>query len=700
IIEIVMRNKCQENVMQLFDELNVRELEILHSTISSTKKTDFKSLNRELGNLPKSLKSYLKDSPKLYLEWMKSLKSLQKKITTFQEQYNIELISSSNGIILGVSDKKATNEDCIIKLSPDAGRLTPETQQRLYSSDTIAKPLLLKSTTFEISSLDIHLAVMPKYSSDLLTFLGAQLQEEVATTQTQAEVSPNDNARILTCLPRFQTMAQKFLTLQKEGIFFPDAKNANWLVNGDSLIIADTKSLRTFEEKNLMDLTDEIMAPESRKLQEREGNPPLTPDEVEKAHVYLLACNIIEGITQKRATAKKPEQFREERVGFITKIGNPDLQQCLTQCIDDVPSKRPTLEKTRQILKKIELATKEKTIAQALRNEPTNKLLRLQHKEVQLQIVLADKPQDQKTQKNLEKIQLNIELITITQDLRNEPKNTLLSLQLEEVKLKIELADKPQDLEMQKFLEQTQLKIQLHIKESEIIQAIHHNPEVRLLRLQLEEVKLQRELAYSPENEYVKENLKTIQLQIAKNKKEQELKQDPNGPIARLELEKINLELEIRTSSITYQEREKYYTDINYRQRLIELYENESTNGMAQVLDATVRKLEATPDSIFNPAGGANKAQAIKEAVSDLNTTDGPINWQSVEEALNMQRGFFTSTTSAEHFSRAKKAFEATKNASRTATSSTPESAERVHTTDAPSAKKSAEEVPTLGRKP
>ena len=206
-----MRNKCQENVTQLFEKLNDRELEILVLAINETKGKDFKSLNLALKQLPLTVNHYENRA-----EYLEPLKSLQEKIATFKQTYKIEGIHKGNATILGVSDIKAPHDACVFKLWTQAETLTPETQQRLYNSDTIAKPLLLKSAESKVLSLPFHLAVMPKYSSDLLTFLGAQLQEEVATTQ--AEVAPIDNARILTCLPRFQTMAKKFLTLQKEGI--------------------------------------------------------------------------------------------------------------------------------------------------------------------------------------------------------------------------------------------------------------------------------------------------------------------------------------------------------------------------------------------------------------------------------------------------------------------------------------------------
>ena len=85
--------------------------------------------------------------------------------------------------------------------------------------------------------------------------------------------------------------------------------------------------------------TREIMAPETSSSSVK----PVTIHDADKIHVYLLACNVIEGITQQPVQGNTPEEREASREEQIKRIENPELVNLLDQCINSDPAKRPTL---------------------------------------------------------------------------------------------------------------------------------------------------------------------------------------------------------------------------------------------------------------------------------------------------------------------------------------------------------------------
>ena len=228
-----------------------------------------------------------------------------------------------------VSNKKKSTETCVLKFTEDQDILPEDKQQLLYTKGILAAPTLSESFGSELLLFGCNITVVPKFGS---------LNSFLAVGSSEKNPKKDESWRY------FNTMADMLGTMQSNGILFPDAKNSNWLITNKSLVIADSKSLRAFDAPEPMGTTEEIMAPECEAPEKRSSSvKPVTIDDADKIHVYLLACNVIEGITQQPVQGNTPEEREESRKEQIKGIEDLKLRNLLDQCIDSDPAKRPRL---------------------------------------------------------------------------------------------------------------------------------------------------------------------------------------------------------------------------------------------------------------------------------------------------------------------------------------------------------------------
>lgn len=108
-----------------------------------------------------------------------------------------------------------------------------------------------------------------------------------------------DRSRLQQAASLFKQMADALVGIQQDNGFFPDAKNANWLINDGRLKIADRKSIRItpngisdpfanpLRQANSYLFTDGRMPPELFKKN----------ISVDKAHAYILGRNLLKALT-------------------------------------------------------------------------------------------------------------------------------------------------------------------------------------------------------------------------------------------------------------------------------------------------------------------------------------------------------------------------------------------------------------------
>ena len=154
------------------------------------------------------------------------------------------------------------------------------------------------------------------------------------------------------CASNMQKIAEKMQSLQKEGVFFPDAKVTNWLLDDNNQpVIADEKSLRTFEQARKAGFkaiaTDGYWPPGNVKME--------SSKDFEKIHAYVLGANIYDYLT----SSQPPVVIKRDNNNFQAQVFDGNIGKRYKQLILDLtnpePSIRTGLDEAIKKLKNIQL---------------------------------------------------------------------------------------------------------------------------------------------------------------------------------------------------------------------------------------------------------------------------------------------------------------------------------------------------------
>ena len=122
------------------------------------------------------------------------------------------------------------------------------------------------------------------------------------------------------CSVNILKMAEKLQVLQRDQVFFSDAKVTNWLLDSNNNpVIADEKSLRTFEQAKEMKgsfvRTPGYWPPGVITLK--------TSEDFEKIHAYILGANIYDYLT----CSQPPSRTIRDDIDFRTKVFQGEIGQ-------------------------------------------------------------------------------------------------------------------------------------------------------------------------------------------------------------------------------------------------------------------------------------------------------------------------------------------------------------------------------------
>ena len=120
------------------------------------------------------------------------------------------------------------------------------------------------------------------------------------------------------CADNILKMAKRLQVLEQAGVFFSYAKAANWLLDSEDLVIADEKSLRTFEQAKLMGryIRTGGYWPELKKA-------PKNAEYFEKIHAYILGANIYLYLSK----ARPPKDIVDYDHSFSDDVFKGDIGQ-------------------------------------------------------------------------------------------------------------------------------------------------------------------------------------------------------------------------------------------------------------------------------------------------------------------------------------------------------------------------------------
>ena len=509
-----------------------------------------------------------------------NFESLKYKIVTLNKKCKITIIHKGNSVIIGV-------DNCILKLTLEQTRISQEKLNDLHDQGIFAKPRFTRTVDAPNRGIAIHITVEEKYDKNVKDFLGVS---DISTDK-----NPVKEERIQQYLPLFLSMGKIFSNMQGKNILMADGKNTNFLTyeNGSKLIIADFKNALEINTSGSIPYTPEFRPPEIDDLEKSLKTKQVKKDQVDKFHVFLLACNIIEGITQSEVKIKRRNfiELESQRETLINKIKNEELKTLLRSCIDADPTKRPTLEKALLILEKVHLETKLKQYSE--------EKLKLEAKLTQVQ----------------EKIKIyNIkELFKTNRQLKNKdpkPENTEEELFILAIQ---ELAQEALQPLQEKI---TQKKSTIKDSETDFTKgwelSLYEDMEVCLASIS----KITKPSIY----DQIEKKINSLQMQISiYNVTDGRINEDKIADIKNL-LDQIQTQFHIMVTS-------EY-----------EVKRNTLDEKIKTFLDSEINKLERIGGS------ATEKALAIKQAIINLQSTSNysTQNYQPIIDALAIPRGWGT----------------------------------------------------------
>ncbi len=218
-----------------------------------------------------------------HLEWVAILNQYDIEVLGGGNAKNFKLIcldpKSPHIIVLRIDNRlgESRADDAYLRTTPLQRVLTP-----------VASP---RTVTFDINGKKLHQTL-------LLTTVCSQ-----GTPLAHADRNPNPEDRIDQALNVYEQMCEILRLIEQQSYFFPDAKNANWLLDDQlNLRIADTKSLVLAPDgKYNMKNTGRFTAPgliRTSGFISQEMQTFQIPFDVDTAHSYILGKNIHQFLTK------------------------------------------------------------------------------------------------------------------------------------------------------------------------------------------------------------------------------------------------------------------------------------------------------------------------------------------------------------------------------------------------------------------
>ena len=166
----------------------------------------------------------------------------------------------------------------------------------------------------------------------------------------------NDIKKLENACPVFEQMSSTFLRIQEAGCFFPDAKLSNWLIDGDKVQIADTKSFLFINRDGRFDskLPQNKDAPfiETHGYRPPEFIDDDEPIDADPAHAFILGLNLYEFITGESAKEKDSSPVEFTQAIFATAKGR-QYKNLIEALIQPDPTERMSMDDARFTLLKM-----------------------------------------------------------------------------------------------------------------------------------------------------------------------------------------------------------------------------------------------------------------------------------------------------------------------------------------------------------